>query len=114
MPDAGRDGGVEEVDVEAHMQVDATGPPLGDALGQERGDAALVDRPHVDDVDAVRGDAGALAGVDRAGAEEVDVAVRQGVERAPGVEDRRERGVAGEEASAMPCMLPEGVVSGVL
>ncbi len=70
--------------------------PAGDPLGEQRRDAALVDRAHVDGVDAVRAEPRLLLGIDRAGAEERDVGGRDGVER-PVAEERREDRVAGGE-----------------
>ena len=105
---AGGDGGVEEIDVEADVQVHAALAPAGDALGQQRRDAALVDLPHVDGVDAVGLQARLLARVDRAGAEDVDVRGldRRGTAGSPS--SGRRIGSPARNASAMPCMLPLG------
>ena len=112
--DAGRDGGIEEVDVEGKMQHAVLRPHALDDAADQHADAELVDRAHVGNRHAALVHQLLFQGIDRADAEQVELIGRD--RRARLIAEQMHRGPASPHRNAadMPCMLPVSVVSGVL
>ena len=70
--DAGRDAGIEEVDVEGEMQHAVRSPDALDDAADQHADAELVDRAHVGDGDAALMHQLLLQRIDRADAEQIE------------------------------------------
>ena len=93
------------------MQVHPARAPVGDALGQQRADPALVDLPHVHAVEPVRPDARAFTGsIERA----PKIWMLPAATAGPSPRIGASTGSPAIAASAIPCMFPVGLVSGVL
>ncbi len=71
--DAGRDRGIEEIDVEADMQHAVARLDPFDHPPDQHADAELVDRAHVGDGDAALAHQFALQRIDRADAEQIEL-----------------------------------------
>ena len=112
--DAGRDRGIEKIDVEAQMQHAVLRPHALDDLADQHADAEFVDRAHVGDRDAAL-EHQLLLLADRSSGCRTGRAGRGRSRRGARSPSSRSRpGSPHRKAADMPCMLPVSVVCGVL